>query len=225
MKKNIKIILISGGTLIALWFIGQSTNAFRRLSTGAVANYPAIRKGEGFFVSNLKKPARFDFICHYAASPYTGRHLRVFRVCGLEGDKIEIRKGNLYVNDVYADDKLSLAHHYILPATEWERAKKIESVDNEFASNTTSDSVITYLSDHIVSTHAIKCRRIIAPADEKSEGIEKQYQALWNMDNFGPVIVPEGKYFVLGDNRSFAEDSRYTGFVDKSDYVATVLGK
>lgn len=38
----------------------------------------------------------------------------------------------------------------------------------------------------------------------------------------GQSQVPKDKYFVLGDNRQYATDSRYFGFVSKKDIIGTV---
>ena len=60
-----------------------------------------------------------------------------------------------------------------------------------------------------------------------------QYRILWDdihqgsrvhlgsRDNFGPVVVDEGHYFVLGDNRDHSLDSRYFGFLSRKDITGT----
>jgi signal peptidase I len=89
--------------------------------------------------------------------------------------------------------------------------------------------VINYENEHII-------KRVIGLPGEKIE--YKEYKLLVNdkevkeyfletttadftLDSIGYSVIPDNKYFVLGDNRNNSTDSRIIGLIDKSD----ILGK
>lgn len=39
-----------------------------------------------------------------------------------------------------------------------------------------------------------------------------------NLDNWGPLLVPEGHYFMMGDSRYDSKDSRYWGLVPRANF-------
>jgi signal peptidase I len=49
-------------------------------------------------------------------------------------------------------------------------------------------------------------------------GLRRTYAP--TLTDWGPIVIPPGQYFLLGDNRGQAADSRYDGFVDRRDIFA-----
>lgn len=210
--------------LVGLWVAARLTNVLQYYTTPTLSNEPTFKYGERFFASKWITPERGDFIAYYPNVPGAERTIFVHRLCGLPGDTVEMRRGQLYVNGRGADAGRALAHHYVLPTATYRSLPTAARLDT---------AVVEFYGDsayHVALTAADaqrlgRARRLLLPPGEPDSYISQHYPRPWNRDNFGPFVVPQARYFVLGDNRENALDSRYSTCPRTSRYVGTVLGR
>jgi signal peptidase I len=202
------------------FFAFGCSNETMSYSIPTYANYPTFTLGDKVTVIKKAKASRYDFVCYIANIEGFGKTYWVSRLCGIPGDTIEIKTGVLFVNGKSADDKIPLAYNALISLKEFTRYRAEGIIIDNATHQLSSDSFVATVKRE--AAKQLPNRKYIAPKDLVDETISSRHGTSYNPDNFGPVVVPKDKYFVLGDNRHFANDSRYIGFIDQANLVGKV---
>ncbi len=182
---------------------------------------PTRLGGKLLFASRLRQPERFRLICFRPPPSDKGPACLIRRLCGLPGDILEIRKGILYVNKKEADSDLDLIHVFKVHRND--TSAIVHDPKTAYTIPPYNDIVYIPLHKKYVRENRLPCEQYLLPPGLRSDNIYKVYKTNWNEDNFGPIKVPRGGWFVLGDDRSNSFDSRQLGFIDKSAYIGAIL--
>jgi signal peptidase I len=224
MKKIYLRLLATASILFSVAVILMFSGVLKMFTISSNANEPNQMMGSRIFITNLKSPKVNDFICFEFTDPVFGKAIRTYRLCATEGDVIEIRKGVLFRNGKNADEGIRISHTYKIPMAAFLALRQSKAFNkNTLAIPVSQDTMQTFLEDGLVKSEGLDAKREIQSPGSEDKYIYKVYGQNWNRDHFGPLKIPKGKIFVLGDNRDNAEDSRYLGLIDQSAIVGVAL--
>lgn len=220
-KKVIKVTI----ALVIIYQLLGVTGVFKVCHNPTTANEPNIKMNSYTIASNLVEPKNKDFICYNFEDEFLGKHIRVHRLLGREGDVIEIKKGVFYINNINVDKDISLMHLYTFPIESVGKLTKMPEILESPSSriNNQEKRLEVILEDDFVKIGNMKSERLIEKKGYVNKEVQSYYNKSWNKDNFGPLKVPKGKVFVMGDNRDFTIDSRTIGLIDTSDIVGVMI--
>lgn len=212
---------------VALWFLARALNWIVFYTPATVSMEPTIRADRKIMGSCFAEAGRGDVVSYRTpdSASIVMKLDDVFlsRIVAVANDKVEIRKGILYVNDKCADDTMNLGYFFAVN-TGAIPPGLLALKEKVFPYSDTSSIVNASYNEMKKTGLLLKGKRIMdlqtIPAKQFKPGAGDR---TFTEDNFGPVRVPEGFMFLMSDNRSNSVDSRVIGFIPRKNLIAKIF--
>ncbi|WP_345948122.1 signal peptidase I [Mucilaginibacter sp. PAMB04274] len=219
MKIFIALLLFCG--VLFAGFVGMRyTNALNWYYVTTESSEPTFKAGNIVFVSRFKKPHPGSYICYKGP----GGSIYTHRCVAIAKDIIELRDGNLYRNGKFINEPYTASEYLIANSKADSLAMYFDRAGKTLTSRDSAFSGVSLSNQELKTLHLTGLQRLVSAKGFVNEGLYKPFvKAGYNEDNFGPVTVPANSCFVLGDNRHWAMDSRYLGFITADMLIGTVL--
>jgi signal peptidase I len=225
--KKILLILSFPALLVVLVPLAKYKRWYALYSIPTTGMEPTFHPGQVVFGSSWCKKEKGDCVSYYPNPCWFDQQPKMEylgRITADEFDTVRIVYGDLYINGEMVDDSEKVTYLFKIPASYYPLLKKKGLLFDEAV--VTGDSLLfngTYATLRTVGAMTAFTKMYTTDSTIDAALFEPESVEKWTSDNFGPVVVPEGNYFIMGDNRVNSADSRYRGFVPAEKVVAKVF--
>ena len=208
----ILILIKTSGT--SNWYYETSNNM-----------HPEFKANSSIFTTNLGGFEREDVVLINYKDSLKEEYFSFLRLIGKPKDTILIENNIVYVNGKEIDNNRALSFQYNVSLSIYNQIKD----SPEFTSTDSEDRLLYYdllrvhLKEDFAEKRKLTSMRLRHSKEEINEFIKEQYGEKWNPHFFGPIILPPDKFFLLGDNRDVAFDSRYIGLINQNAVLSRVV--